>query len=196
MSTAQTVVTRSIDPQAYSSFHGTNMPLRFFCHATAKRNSNLRIKIAFYLKIQMQWFSLLIFHVFVSDNQSAFAIYGPCPTYSSSTSVLIFQSTRTNIGNHYDNTTGKFIAQYAGIYVFILNLYKFTGADRVYCYIRKNGNAVSLAFFPPESERISENSGSTVVHLDPGDKVDVGGCANPSDISCYTSFIGFLLQAD
>ena len=81
--------------------------------------------------------------------------------------------------------------------MFILNLYKDTGADRITCYIRKNGEGVVMAYVPAESEwGFYESSASTVVHLDPGDKVDVGACNNPSGIHDYTSFIGFLLQAD
>ena len=132
----------------------------------------------------------------LSDHQSAFAIYRESPTYSSSTKVLIFPSTTTNIGNHYDNTTGQFTAQYAGIYVFVLNLYRVNGLDHVFCYIRKNGSKVAIGRIQLKSEQHAESSGSTVVHLDPGDKVDVGNCDNPWEIDIRTSFIGFLLQAD
>ena len=131
------------------------------------------------------------------DYQSAFAIDYTSSTYNSSTGVLIFQSTRTNIGNHYDTTTGQFTAQYAGIYVFILNLYTGSTADGMSCDIRKNGSGVAYAEVPAESEfGLYQSSGSTVLHLDPGDTVDVGDCYNPSGISDWTSFNGFLLQAD
>ena len=129
--------------------------------------------------------------------RSAFAIYYTSPKYSISTSVLIFTSTRTNIGNHYDTTTGQYTAQYAGIYLFILNLYRKAGGNSVWCYIRKIGSRVVMVSVPADSEYgIFGSSGSTVVHLDPGDKVDVGDCHNPSDIDAWTSFLGFLLQAD
>ena len=136
-------------------------------------------------------------HLVFSDYQSAFAIYGPRQTYISSTKVLVFPSTRTNIGDHYDTTKGQFTAQYAGIYVFILNLYKGSGGDTIWCYIRKNRNNVVLAYVPEESNAgYYESSASTVVHLNPGDKVDVGDCGHRSDIAGHTSFSGFLLQAD
>ena len=80
--------------------------------------------------------------------------------------------------------------------MFILNLYKKTDAGNVWCWIRINGSGVTYANVPAESEYYSESSGSTVVHLDPGDKVDVGDCTNPSNIDNLTTFIGFLLQAD
>ena len=80
--------------------------------------------------------------------------------------------------------------------MFILNLYKDTGADSVACNIVINGRDIAWVKAPGSSEYGSEGSGSTVVHLDPGDKVDVGDCHNSGDISYLTSFNGFLLQAD
>ena len=81
--------------------------------------------------------------------------------------------------------------------MFILNMYKKSGADGVYCYIRKNrSNVVKVSVSTQSGYGLYESSGSTVLHLDPGDKVDVGYCGNPSDIVFFTSFIGFLLQAD
>ena len=74
----------------------------------------------------------------------------------------------------------------------MVNLYKKSGADGIGCYIRKNGNVVARAGVPAESEAgYYEGSGSTVLHLDPGDKVDVDACGNPRDIISYTSFVVF-----
>ena len=104
---------------------------------------------------------------------------------------------KTNIGGHFNTTTGQFTCQYPGIYVFSLNLYKRTGASRAYCYIRRNGGGVARAVVPAESNsNYYESSASTVLHLDRGDTVDVGNCNSVSDIGSYTSFIGFLLKAD
>ena len=135
--------------------------------------------------------------VFFSDYMSAFAIYWGNPLlYDSSTDRLTFSSTRINIGNHYNTTTGQFTCQYAGIYVFMLNLYKDNGAGRVWCHIRINGYNLVLANVPAESGYgWYESSGSTVLYLDPGDKVDVGSCRGANEIDIRTSFIGFLLQA-
>ena len=81
--------------------------------------------------------------------------------------------------------------------MFILNLYKDSRADYVYCFIRINGRGGVIARVPAESEYgYYESSASTVVYLNPGDKVDVGNCGSPSEINHRTSFIGFLLQPD
>ena len=126
---------------------------------------------------------------------SAFAVFGVYPTYNSSTEVAVFEFATLNIGYHYSTTTGKYTCYYPGIYVFSLNLYKKTGANRVYCYIRKNGSVFAMAIVQSESE-YGESSASTVLRLARGDTVDVGSCLNPSFINSHTSFIGFLLKAD
>ena len=128
---------------------------------------------------------------------SAFAIHGTTPTYNSSSRVVVFSSTRLNIGNHYSTSTGKFTCYYPGVYVFSLNLYKKTGASRVYCYIRKNNSWYAKADVPSESQSgFYESSASTIFHLNRGDTVDVGTCSNADDIDNATSFTGFLLKAD
>ena len=135
-------------------------------------------------------------YTFFTDYKSAFAISGQYPTQGTS-GAITFSSVKTNIGGYYNIATGQFTCQYPGIYVFSLNLYKKTGASRVYCYIRRNGSGIARANVPAESKSgYYESSASTVLHLDRGDTVDVGGCNSVSDIDSYTSFIGFLLKAD
>ena len=81
--------------------------------------------------------------------------------------------------------------------MFSLNLYKKSGASRVYCYIRKNNSLYAKADVPSESELgYYESSASTIFHLNRGDTVYVGNCSNPDGIHSYTSFTGFLLKAD
>ena len=135
--------------------------------------------------------------LFVSDPMSAFAIVIRTPTYNSSSGVAVFPSTNLNIGNHYSTVTGQYTCYYPGVYVLSLNLYKKSGASKLYCYIRKNRGGVAIANVPSESEfGYYESSTSTIFHLDRGDTVDVGSCYNPDYILYYTSFTGFLLKAD
>ena len=140
------------------------------------------------------------FLLMLPDFRSAFAIYGKTPSYNSSTSVVIFpdNAVKTNIGNDYDSTTGQFTCRYAGVYIFVVNLYRFNRDDnRLKCYIQKNGTKVVDANAPASSEyEWSGGSGSTVVHLDQGDTVNVGSCLGDNNFSMFTSFMGFLLQAD
>ena len=175
----------------------------FMTNATAKTRTtytNMGLTLTSGLRpCGRQEYMHTILLIFVSDPTSAFAIYGYSPTYNSSSRVAVFPSTslRLNIGNHYSTSTGKFTCYYPGVYVFSLNLYKRSGASRVYCYIRKNGSDVALAEVPSESEiGIYESSASTILHLNRGDTVNVGSCYNADGIHWFTSFTGFLLKAD
>ena len=103
----------------------------------------------------------------------------------------------TNVESQYNTTTGQFICQRAGLYVFILNLYKQMGNRRLSCGIRRNGESVVIADVPAGSDYgYFSSSGATVLHLEPGDTIDVGYCGIAKDIFGFTSFIGFLLHAD
>ena len=109
--------------------------------------------------------------------------------------MLIFPETKLNIGNDYDTTTGQFTCRYPGIYVFSVNLYCSDAGNRVKCHIMKNRGTVSFANTPSFAKWL-EGSGSTIVHLELGDKVYVGSCVGADNILDRTTFNGFLLQAD
>ena len=82
--------------------------------------------------------------------------------------------------------------------MFVLNLYrKFASGSRVRCFIRKDSINIAYANAPKYTEDDWNcGSGSAVVHLEPGDTVDVGYCEGTDNIDGHTSFMGFLLQAD
>ena len=105
----------------------------------------------------------------------------------------------TNIGNHYDASTGKFHCKYAGVYIFSLSLYKKSTADSAQCWIRKNGSNVLYAYSDPNlnaDRGFYEASNFVVLHLNISDVVDVGGCTKIDTMAYETSFSGFLLKAD
>ena len=82
--------------------------------------------------------------------------------------------------------------------MFVLNLYRLSASgSRVRCYIRKNSDYIGYANAPKYTEdKWNSGSGSVVVHMDPGDTVDVGVCVGTDNIENLTSFMGFLLKAD
>ena len=131
-----------------------------------------------------------------SDPASAFSIYNVYPTYVDN--VLIWTGPDTNIGQHYDNTTGKYSAPHNGTYVFQLHLYKLSIAGLVACAIIQNGNQIAVAQVPSETVQIGayESSTSAIVHLQEGDKVWAGNCANDNNVHPWTAFNGFLLYKD
>ena len=110
-------------------------------------------------------------------------------------SIIQFRHAHTNIGGHYSETTGRFTCQYAGIYIFSLNIYKAYSSTGASCRIRHNGNALALVYIS-ETTGYYESSASMIVQLSIGDIVDIGQCSDISTIDSWTSLYGFLLYAD
>lgn len=95
-----------------------------------------------------------------------------------------------NIGEHYNTSTGKFTSKDAGIYVFSLYLYR-RNTESANCRIRKNGLGMVRGY---RYGSTTESSTSVVVHLNPGDVVDLGDCTAVSSLNFHTVFTGFLLH--
>uniref|UniRef100_A0A8C9DV37 Complement C1q like 3 n=1 Tax=Prolemur simus TaxID=1328070 RepID=A0A8C9DV37_PROSS len=94
--------------------------------------------------------------------------------------VLKFDDVVTNLGNHYDPTTGKFTCSIPGIYFFTYHVRASAiaqDADQNYDYA----------------------SNSVVLHLEPGDEVYIkldGGKAHGGNNNKYSTFSGFIIYAD
>ena len=105
----------------------------------------------------------------------------------------------TDIGGHYNTSTGIFTCQYPGIYVFALQIMKNYGSDSARCAIRKNGSIVLGASVDPDTSSDLgkySSSNSAVMHLVQEDQVDLGYCSPLDSIMTPTTFSGFLLKAD
>ena len=131
---------------------------------------------------------------------SAFSVGGAASGPTSHTIRLTHVD--TNIGGHYDTTTGVFTCQYSGLYAFTLNILKNSGHDYAYCKIRKNGSSVVSAWTDPDNNSDGgyySATNSAVLHLVQGDTVDVGFCSPIASIYSTTitsSFSVFLIKAD
>ena len=132
------------------------------------------------------------------EPRSAFTVFGP--QNGPSPGTLKFMNITTNIGRHYNESTGKYVCEYTGIYVFTLHLYKYpANFDYVECYIRKNAIEQIKVFNNPDADSDIghyEATGSAILHLIPGDIVDLGASTSISAMDSWTSFSGFLLAAD
>ena len=105
---------------------------------------------------------------------------------------MVFSRIKTNVGSHYDTSTGLFTCQYPGLYYFSINLYsKITTS----CFIRKNGNH-QLRIRSEASNAYIESSSSAVLQLSKGETIDVGNCSPLDSIDVLTSFTGFLLYPE
>lgn len=117
---------------------------------------------------------------------------------------LTFDSLKTNYGDCYSTTTGKFTCIYSGLYFFALSLIKERANHSIenmaYCYIYKNDKKLMYTQTDPRDDDTDNGSYETsaflVVHLNQGDKVYVGWCSGQTSINEHSSFSGFLLQSD
>ena len=139
--------------------------------------------------LRMSWFNA----VTVTDYTSAFTVHNDANGPTSGT--IKFVNFITNIGGNYDTSTGQFICQYPGIYVFSLHLYKETDDHYAQCYIRKNGSNQLLVYSQRGKSGDSgyyESSNTFVIHLDRADSIDLGGCTGYDTIigGIYTTFTG------
>ena len=138
-------------------------------------------------------------YFFPSDPYSAFSIYGVAPT-KPGTSVIIWPSTKLNIATnnatHYDTSTGKYCAEYYGLYMFNLHLYKISEQGSSKCYIFKESQSGMMSGLAQASVGSSslESSTTTIVELGQGECVYVGGCSGFSFLSSFTSFSGTLIH--
>ena len=123
------------------------------------------------------------------------------PTWSGA-NKLRFTKTISNIGNHYNQTTGIFTCVIPGIYHFDFHLYRAAGADRAFSIIVKDGSsalaAVDTDLKGASTSSQDSSSTSVVVHLVQGDEVSIGACTGIETIysNMQTSFSGVLITED
>ncbi|XP_071943858.1 uncharacterized protein [Antedon mediterranea] len=114
------------------------------------------------------------------------------------TSPMKYDTIITNVGNHYNLETGKFVCVIPGVYVFQVTSMKDIGSGKIVTRIKKNGtNQVAM-----EMDASGFNSASTMVVLDliSGDEVWTEPHSTTynyyhSNTNGYCSFSGFLLYA-
>ena len=127
------------------------------------------------------------------DYRSAFTVRNPVDGPTSGTIRLV--TVISNIGGHYDTSTGQFTCRYPGVYAFSLHIYKGWYSDLAGCYIRKNKANVIQAYLDPNGNSYLESSNTVILHLNHGDIVHLGGCNRASTMWEWTSFSGFLLKS-
>ncbi|XP_066495431.1 complement C1q-like protein 2 isoform X2 [Tiliqua scincoides] len=114
--------------------------------------------------------------------------------------VLKFDDVVTNLGNHYEPTTGKFTCQVRGIYFFTYHILMRGGdGTSMWADLCKNGQVRASAIAQDADQNYDYASNSVVLHLDSGDEVYVkldGGKAHGGNNNKYSTFSGFLLYPD
>ena len=125
------------------------------------------------------------------------------PQSGSTPGTIRFAHTITNIGRHYDTSTGVFTCQYPGLYYFVLHIAKQARKQYANCRIRRNGFDIVVAYIDTDSNSDTGYYGSTnsvMLHLGHGDKVELGGCSTFDtmliNIGFRTTFSGVLVKSD
>ncbi|XP_071946353.1 complement C1q tumor necrosis factor-related protein 2-like [Antedon mediterranea] len=133
-----------------------------------------------------------------SQQKSAFSVVFTTNPGRHAVSPMKYNTIITDVGNHYNKETGKFVCTIPGVYVFQVTSLKSSGGGIVSTQIIKNGNFQVTAYVGDTGH----HSISTMVVLDlvSGDQVwtqprDTNTNYYYSDGNRYCSFSGFLLYA-
>ncbi|XP_072219569.1 complement C1q-like protein 3b [Leuresthes tenuis] len=114
--------------------------------------------------------------------------------------VLKFDDVVTNLGNHYDPSTGKFTCSIPGIYFFVYHVLMRGGdGTSMWADLCKNEQVRASAIAQDADQNYDYASNSVVLHLEPGDEIYIkldGGKAHGGNNNKYSTFSGFMLYAD
>jgi len=118
------------------------------------------------------------------------------------TSNIKFPEVLYNEGNDYDSSTGVYTCRIPGTYWFSASLGKLSGYNNnINCYVLVNDIYKILLMFILNDDNKNlfyTVSGSFGVHLNKGDRVQVGSCRHPENIfgDYRTHFSGVLIRPD
>ncbi|XP_020796424.1 complement C1q-like protein 3 [Boleophthalmus pectinirostris] len=114
--------------------------------------------------------------------------------------LLKFDDVVTNLGNHYDPTSGKFTCSIPGIYYFTYHVLMRGGdGTSMWADLCKNNQVRASAIAQDADQNYDYASNSAVLHLEPGDEVYIkldGGKAHGGNNNKYSTFSGFIIYAD
>ena len=112
---------------------------------------------------------------------------------------ITFTDIKSNIGSHFNPTTGKYTCVYHGLYFFAVSIYQKNNNHNTECYMRKNGSNVIRAAANSgtgHENGFFEGSNSVFLHLNRGDVIDLKGNFRANTMDQLTSFTGFLVKSD
>uniref|UniRef100_A0A3B3YRJ5 C1q domain-containing protein n=1 Tax=Poecilia mexicana TaxID=48701 RepID=A0A3B3YRJ5_9TELE len=116
--------------------------------------------------------------------------------------VLKFDDVVTNLGNHYDPTSGKFTCSIPGIYFFTYHVLMRGGdGTSMWADLCKNNQLQvrASAIAQDADQNYDYASNSAVLHLEPGDEIYIkldGGKAHGGNNNKYSTFSGFIIYVD
>uniref|UniRef100_A0A671L3Z9 Complement C1q-like protein 3 n=2 Tax=Sinocyclocheilus anshuiensis TaxID=1608454 RepID=A0A671L3Z9_9TELE len=114
--------------------------------------------------------------------------------------VLKFDDVVTNLGNHYDPSSGKFTCSIPGIYLFVYHVLMRGGdGTSMWADLCKNNQVRASAIAQDADQNYDYASNSVILHLEPGDEIYIkldGGKAHGGNNNKYSTFSGFMVYAD
>uniref|UniRef100_A0A672MZH9 Complement C1q-like protein 3 n=2 Tax=Sinocyclocheilus grahami TaxID=75366 RepID=A0A672MZH9_SINGR len=114
--------------------------------------------------------------------------------------VLKFDDVVTNLGNHYDPSSGKFTCSIPGIYFFVYHVLMRGGdGTSMWADLCKNNQVRASAIAQDADQNYDYASNSVILHLEPGDEIYIkldGGKAHGGNNNKYSTFSGFMVYAD
>ncbi|XP_016333566.1 complement C1q-like protein 3 [Sinocyclocheilus anshuiensis] len=114
--------------------------------------------------------------------------------------VLKFDDVVTNLGNHYDPSSGKFTCSIPGIYFFVYHVLMRGGdGTSMWADLCKNNQLRASAIAQDADQNYDYASNSVILHLEPGDEIYIkldGGKAHGGNNNKYSTFSGFMVYAD
>ncbi|XP_078385983.1 C1q-related factor [Cetorhinus maximus] len=128
------------------------------------------------------------------------AFYAGLKTPHEGYEILKFDDVVTNLGNHYDGSSGKFTCSIPGTYFFTYHVLMRGGdGTSMWADLCKNGQVRSSAIAQDADQNYDYASNSVILHLDAGDEVYVkldGGKAHGGNNNKYSTFSGFIIYTD
>uniref|UniRef100_A0A671MUS8 Complement C1q-like protein 3 n=1 Tax=Sinocyclocheilus anshuiensis TaxID=1608454 RepID=A0A671MUS8_9TELE len=115
--------------------------------------------------------------------------------------VLKFDDVVTNLGNHYDPSSGKFTCSIPGIYFFVYHVLMRGGdGTSMWADLCKNNQVLRASAIAQDADQNYDYaSNSVILHLEPGDEIYIkldGGKAHGGNNNKYSTFSGFMVYAD
>tara|TARA_R100000773_G_C4218478_1_gene116939 strand:+ start:572 stop:1057 length:486 start_codon:yes stop_codon:yes gene_type:complete len=117
--------------------------------------------------------------------------------------VLPFNTTLHNIGNHYNTSTYKFTVPFNGVYFFSFQLYLSNGGGSQYAGIGKNGSLLTtgngdnyplIGIFQNTGASDYTKTANGTLNLSVGDTIDVRAISTTTDyFTAVCNFHGFFI---
>ena len=117
-------------------------------------------------------------------------------TSKSNNDLIIFSRIETNVGDGYNEKTGKFQCKIPGLYFFTAVILRNTGGtSHSYCHIRVNDkNPVYAYAHSKDSGEHPSGAAHLTVLLKEEDEVHLGGCRGVDQFNHGTHFSGFMIS--